>query len=126
MTRASAAKRVGIVAALTAALMFAVADAQAHVCDRFHCGEMSANAGYAASSAKSPTLTNDIGQPREGAEWQLPVGLGLLAAGLLGVVYGLATIGSTRRRAIAHAGARTNSCRSRRDTTMIRQPGSGG
>lgn len=103
MTRASAAKRVGIIAALTAALMFAVADAQAQVCAGFDCGEMSANAGYAASSAKSPTLTNDIGQPREGAPRQLSVGIGLLAAGLLGLVYGLATIVSTRRRAIADA-----------------------
>ena len=30
-----------------------------------------------------PTLTNDVGQPGGDAGWQLPLGLGLLAAGLL-------------------------------------------
>ncbi len=63
----------------------------------------STNVGFVASSTKSPTLTNDIDQPSDGANWQLPVGIGLLAVGLLGLLYGLATIVSTRRRAIAHA-----------------------
>lgn len=63
----------------------------------------SANAGYVAFSAKSPTLTSDIGQPRVVAERQLPVGFGLLAGGLLGLVYGLVTLLLPRRRTIARA-----------------------
>ena len=64
---------------------------------------MSADAGYVASSAKSPTLTNDIGRPGDGADWQLPIGIDLLAVGLLGLGFGLAMVLSTRRRAIARA-----------------------
>lgn len=114
------------IAALTAALMFAVADAQAQVCDGFGCAGTSATAGYAASSAKSPTLTNDIGRPSDGAEWQRPIGVGLLAVGLLGLVYGLTAIRSTRRRRDRSCGAPTNPRHTRRNTTMSRQAGPGG
>lgn len=57
-----------------------------------------ADAGHVASSAEIPTLTNDIGQPDGGAEWQLPVGVGLLAAGQVGLVYGLTTRLASDRR----------------------------
>lgn len=58
----------------------------------------SAHAGYVASSANPPTLTNDVGQSSGGAEWQLAAGIALLALGLLGLVYGLVAVLSTRRR----------------------------
>ena len=83
-------------------------------------------AGDVESSAKRPTLTNDIGQPSDGAEWQLPVGIGLLAVGLLGLLCGHAAIVSTRRRVLAHAVRAPTPRRTRRDTTMTRQTGSGG
>ena len=50
------------------------------------------------SSVEVPTLNNNVGQTRESAEKQLPLGIGLLAVGLLGLVYGLAAIVSARRR----------------------------
>ena len=52
----------------------------------------SVNAGYVAFSAKSPTLTSDIAQPSDGTEQQLPAGIGLLAVGLLGLVYGVVAL----------------------------------
>src|SRR5688500_4906010 len=58
----------------------------------------SATAGYVASSADSPTLTSDLRQPSGGAERQLPVGIGLLAVGLLGLVYSLVTLLLPRRQ----------------------------
>lgn len=58
----------------------------------------SAIAGYAAYSVGSPTLTTDIGQPSDGAGRQLPVGIGLLAVGLLGVVYSVVTLLLPRRQ----------------------------
>ena len=54
----------------------------------------SANPG--PSSAEVSTLTNNVGQPSASAEGQLPLGIGLLAIGLLGLVYGLAAIRSTQ------------------------------
>lgn len=50
-----------------------------------------ADASHVASSAQIPTLANNVGQPAGGAEWQLPVGAGLLATGLLGLVYAITT-----------------------------------
>lgn len=159
MTRASAGKRVGIIAALTAALLFAaVASDQAQRCGRFDCGEIkpvrgpqvqytrglsistsvplaalapvagghaataasaapankrsadrslsaSAKAGYVAFFAKSPTLTSDIGQPSDGTELQLAAGIGLLAVGLLGLVYAVvALLLARRQRSVARCG----------------------
>ena len=52
------------------------------------------SANHGPSSAEIFTLTN-VGQPRGGAEGQLPLGIGLLAVGLLGLVYGLAAIRKT-------------------------------
>lgn len=49
-----------------------------------------------SSSAEVPTLTNDVGRSFGSAEGQLPLGIGLLAVGLLGLVYGLAATLSTR------------------------------
>ena len=45
---------------------------------------------HGAANAEIPTLTNNIAQPNGGAEPQLPIGIGLLAIGLLGLVLGLA------------------------------------
>ena len=53
----------------------------------------SANDGPA--SAEVSTLTNNVGQLRGSAEGQLPLGIGLLAVGLLGLVYGIAATLST-------------------------------
>lgn len=53
------------------------------------------NAGQVAPSAEVPTLTNDVGQPGGGAGWQLYLGIGLLAVGLLALVYGLAALFTT-------------------------------
>ena len=50
----------------------------------------SATANQFAASGEIPTLTNDVGQPSSGVGLQLPLGIGLLAVGLLGLVYGLA------------------------------------
>ena len=36
-----------------------------------------------AAATQIPTLTNDVGQPSGDAGWQLPLGIGLLVAGLL-------------------------------------------
>lgn len=57
-----------------------------------------ADASHVSSSAQIPTLTNNVGQPAGGADWQLPVGAGLLAAGLLGLVYALTTRLTSDRR----------------------------
>ena len=57
-----------------------------------------AEASEGAGAAGLPTLTNDVGQPSGGTESQLPVGLGLLAVGLLGVGYGLWLLSATHRR----------------------------
>jgi hypothetical protein len=46
------------------------------------------------SSGEVSTLTNNV-EPRGSAERQLPLGIGLLAVGLVGLVYGLAVIFST-------------------------------
>ncbi len=62
----------------------------------------SASAGP-SSSAEVSTLTNNVGQPGGSAEGQLPLGIGLLAVGLLGLVCGLVALRSTRRRTIARA-----------------------
>lgn len=62
----------------------------------------SANAGP-SSSADVSTLTNDIGQPGGSAERQLALGIGLLAVGLLGLVYGLVALLLSRRRTTARA-----------------------
>lgn len=63
----------------------------------------SADAGYVAFSANSPTLTSDIGQPSNIAERQLPVGIGLLAVGLVGLSYALVALLLPRRRTVARA-----------------------
>lgn len=62
----------------------------------------SADAGP-SYSAEVSTLTNDVGQTRGSAEEQLPLGIGLLAVGLLGLVYAavLSTGRRTRPRATA-------------------------
>ena len=52
----------------------------------------------ASAAEHVPTLTNDVGQPAGGAESQLPLGIGLLAIGVLGIVLGLAA-GRVQRRA---------------------------
>lgn len=65
----------------------------------------SANAGYVAFSAKSPTLTSDIGQPSDGTELQLAAGIALLAVGLLGLVYAVvALLLARRQRSVARCG----------------------
>lgn len=49
-----------------------------------------AESSEAVSSADIPTLTNDVGRPEGHAGSQLPLGLGLLAVGLVGLACGLA------------------------------------
>lgn len=49
-----------------------------------------AEASDGVSSAEIPSLTNDVGRPEGHAGSQLPLGLGLLALGLVGLVCGLA------------------------------------
>ena len=56
-----------------------------------------------ASSAEIFTLTNDVGQPGGSAERQLLLGIGLLAVGLLGLVYGVVALLLSRRRTAARA-----------------------
>ena len=55
------------------------------------------------SSAEASTLTNNVGQPGGSAEGQLPLGIGLLAIGLVGLVYGVVALLLPRRRTIARA-----------------------
>lgn len=43
-----------------------------------------------SSSAAVFTLTSNNGQPRSSAEGQLPLGIALLAVGVLGLLYGVA------------------------------------
>ena len=59
------------------------------------------HAASAGPSSSVSTLTNDVGQSAGGAEGQLLVGIGLLAAGLLGLIYGLAATRSTAGRRAA-------------------------
>lgn len=60
---------------------------------------------YAAtsSSAEVSTLTNNVRQPSSSAEGQLPLGIGLLAVGLLGLGYGVVALLVPRRPTIARA-----------------------
>ena len=60
---------------------------------------------YAAtsSSAEVSTLTNNVRQPGSSAEGQLPLGIGLLAVGLLGLGYGVVALLVPRRPTIARA-----------------------
>lgn len=95
-TRGRIISTLALLAVLAAAAAAPAAPANKESADRSL--SVSANAGYVASPAKSPTLTNHIGQPSGGAEWQLPVGIGLLALGLLGLGYGLAAVLSMRRQ----------------------------
>ena len=53
--------------------------------------------------AEVPTLTNDVGQPGDRAEQQLPLGVGLIGVGVLGLAIGLATLLATRREPAAPA-----------------------
>jgi hypothetical protein len=45
--------------------------------------------GHVASPGRLPTLTNDVGQPGSGPESQLPLGIGLLGLGMLGLAFGM-------------------------------------
>ena len=70
-----------------------------------------AEASDAASSADIPSLTNDVGRPEGHAGSQLPLGLGLLALGLVGLVCGLAAtltrrLGPRRASRLANVGYR--------------------
>ena len=56
------------------------------------------HSAHASPSSSVSTLTNEVGQPLGSAEGQLLWGIGLLAVGLLGLVYGVAAALSTRRR----------------------------
>lgn len=66
----------------------------------------SATANHFATSREIPTLTNDVGQPSSGAGLQLPLGIGLVAVGLLGLVYGLTTQVTTSARDLTRHDAR--------------------
>ena len=65
----------------------------------------------ASAAEHVPTLTNDVGQPAGGAEQQLPLGLGLLTIGVLGLVIGLAA-GRSQRRAVTRGLSRRPSAAS--------------
>ncbi|MGH2839964.1 MAG: hypothetical protein ACRDKY_03965 [Solirubrobacteraceae bacterium] len=54
-----------------------------------YAGIQAAPASAAAADQGTPTLINDVGQPDGGAGSQLPLGLGLLGLGVLGLVYGV-------------------------------------
>lgn len=55
--------------------------------------------------AAVPTLTNHVGQPGDGTEQQLPLGVGLIGVGLLGLAIGLATLLAKRGEPAAAVGA---------------------
>ena len=45
--------------------------------------------GHEASPGRVATLTNDVGQPSGGPESQLPIGVGLIGLGVLGLAFGM-------------------------------------
>jgi hypothetical protein len=61
-----------------------------------------AEASDTASSGQIPTLTNDVGQPRDRTGSQLSLGLALMGVGVLGLVFGLAAAVGSRRREPGH------------------------